>query len=76
MSSFEALVPAAPAGRFDGVERPYGVADVEALRGTGDVLLLGNDDKVAQVAKLHLSSIPKRYRQPRNIVFRERAPPD
>ncbi|MGC1304735.1 MAG: isocitrate lyase [Caulobacteraceae bacterium] len=34
MSSFEALVPNAPAGRFDGVERPYGVADVEALRGS------------------------------------------
>ena len=34
MSGFEALVPNAPAGRFDGVERPYSVADVEALRGS------------------------------------------
>ena len=34
MSSFESLVPNAPAGRFDGIERPYGVAEVEALRGS------------------------------------------
>ena len=34
MSSFEALVPNAPAGRYDGVERPYAVAEVEALRGS------------------------------------------
>jgi isocitrate lyase len=34
MSSFETLVPNAPAGRFDGVERPYSVADVEKLRGS------------------------------------------
>ena len=31
--SFEQLVPA-PAGRFDGISRPYGPAEVEKLRGS------------------------------------------
>ena len=30
---FDKLVPA-PAGRFDGIERPYTAADVEKLRGS------------------------------------------
>jgi len=34
MSGFESLVPGAPAGRFEGVERPYSPADVEKLRGS------------------------------------------
>ena len=34
MSAFETLVPNAPAGRFDGVERPYSAAEVEKLRGS------------------------------------------
>jgi isocitrate lyase len=34
MSGFEALVPHAPAGRFDMVERPYSAADVIKLRGS------------------------------------------
>src|SRR5579875_863575 len=34
MSGFDHLVPNAPAGRYDGVERPYTTADVEALRGS------------------------------------------
>jgi isocitrate lyase len=33
MTSFEALVPA-PAGRFDGISRPYGPGEVERLRGS------------------------------------------
>jgi isocitrate lyase len=33
MTLFSSLVPAA-AGRFDGIERPYGPADVERLRGS------------------------------------------
>ncbi|WP_324748950.1 isocitrate lyase [Sphingomonas sp. LY54] len=33
MNDFTALVPA-PSGRFDGIERTYGVADVERLRGS------------------------------------------
>ncbi|HEY5720715.1 MAG TPA: isocitrate lyase [Allosphingosinicella sp.] len=33
MSDFSSLVPA-PAGRFDGIDRPYGVEDVERLRGS------------------------------------------
>src|SRR5687768_6392684 len=33
MSDFSHIVPAAP-GRFDGIERPYGPADVERLRGS------------------------------------------
>ncbi|HJQ16679.1 MAG TPA: isocitrate lyase [Allosphingosinicella sp.] len=33
MSDFSSLVPAGP-GRFDGISRPYGVADVERLRGS------------------------------------------
>jgi isocitrate lyase len=33
MSDFSQVV-AAPPGRFDGIERPYGVADVERLRGS------------------------------------------
>ncbi|UUL83899.1 isocitrate lyase [Sphingomonas qomolangmaensis] len=32
-TSFETLIPA-PAGRFDGIERPYTPADVERLRGS------------------------------------------
>jgi isocitrate lyase len=34
MSSFERLIPGAPAGRYDGLERPYGPADVDKLRGS------------------------------------------
>jgi isocitrate lyase len=34
MPTFETLVPGAPAGRFDGIERPYGPADVAKLRGS------------------------------------------
>src|SRR5688572_14869157 len=33
MSDFSSLVPA-PAGRFDGISRPYGVEEVERLRGS------------------------------------------
>ena len=33
MNDFSSLVPA-PAGRFDGISRPYGVEDVERLRGS------------------------------------------
>ena len=32
--SFYDLVPSAPEGRFDGIERPYSVEDVEKLRGS------------------------------------------
>ena len=31
---FDQIVPAAPSGRFDGIERPYGPEDVEKLRGS------------------------------------------
>jgi isocitrate lyase len=34
MRGFEDLVPGAPAGRFDGVERPYTPEDVRRLRGS------------------------------------------
>ncbi|WP_279481975.1 isocitrate lyase [Aureimonas sp. SK2] len=34
MTDFYTLVPSAPEGRFDGVERNYTVADVERLRGS------------------------------------------
>ncbi len=34
MTSFKDLVPSAPEGRFDGVERPYTPADVQRLRGS------------------------------------------
>src|SRR5690554_7792734 len=34
MTDFYNLIPSAPAGRFDGIERPYSVADVERLRGS------------------------------------------
>jgi isocitrate lyase len=34
MTTFDAVVPSAPAGRFDGVTRPYGVEDVARLRGS------------------------------------------
>src|SRR3546814_13208575 len=33
-SDFTSLVPNAPKGRFDGIERPYTAADVERLRGS------------------------------------------
>ncbi len=32
--NYSNLVPGAPAGRFEGIERPYGPADVEKLRGS------------------------------------------
>ncbi|MGN6549644.1 MAG: isocitrate lyase [Pararhizobium sp.] len=34
MTDFYTLVPEAPEGRFDGIERPYSAADVERLRGS------------------------------------------
>ena len=34
MTTFEDLIPSAPAGRFDAVARPYGPQDVERLRGS------------------------------------------
>ncbi len=34
MTGFEDLIPSAPAGRFDGVERPYSRDDVLRLRGS------------------------------------------
>jgi isocitrate lyase len=34
MSGFESLIPNAPKGRYDGIERPYTAADVERLRGS------------------------------------------
>jgi isocitrate lyase len=34
VTNFADLVPSAPAGRFDGVERPYSAADVLRLRGS------------------------------------------
>jgi isocitrate lyase len=34
MTTFQDLVPTAPKGRFDGIERPYSPADVERLRGS------------------------------------------
>jgi len=37
MTDFYKLVPAAPKGRFDGITRPYAVADVERLRGSVEI---------------------------------------
>ncbi len=34
MSDFTTFVPNAPPGRYDGIERPYTVAEVERLRGS------------------------------------------
>jgi hypothetical protein len=34
MTSFRALIPSAPRGRFDGIQRPYTPGDVERLRGS------------------------------------------
>ncbi|AIC25924.1 MULTISPECIES: isocitrate lyase [Rhizobium] len=34
MTDFYKLVPNAPAGRFEGIERPYSAADVQRLRGS------------------------------------------
>jgi isocitrate lyase len=34
MTTFQDLVPSAPKGRFDGIDRPYTAADVERLRGS------------------------------------------
>ena len=33
-SAFHGIVPSAPVGRFDGIERPYGPEEVERLRGS------------------------------------------
>jgi isocitrate lyase len=37
MSNFQALIPTAPMGRYDGISRPYSVADVKRLRGSVQV---------------------------------------
>ncbi|KTR04320.1 isocitrate lyase [Aureimonas ureilytica] len=37
MTDFYKLVPAAPKARFDGITRPYAVADVERLRGSVEI---------------------------------------
>ncbi|WP_427026411.1 isocitrate lyase (plasmid) [Aureimonas ureilytica] len=37
MTDFHKLVPNAPPGRFDGIERPYAAADVARLRGSIDI---------------------------------------
>ena len=34
MTTFKDLVPSAPEGRFDGIERPYTADDVAKLRGS------------------------------------------
>src|SRR5579863_2459024 len=34
MSEFDALIPGAPTGRFEGIERSYTAADVRKLRGS------------------------------------------
>ena len=34
MSTFDDLIPSAPRGRFEGIERPYSPSDVERLRGS------------------------------------------
>jgi len=34
MSGIDSLIPNAPAGRFDGIKRPYSAAQVEKLRGS------------------------------------------
>jgi isocitrate lyase len=33
-ASFDSLIPSAPKGRFDGIQRPYSAADVAKLRGS------------------------------------------
>jgi isocitrate lyase len=38
MGDFRELVPGAPRGRFDNIERPYSVTDVERLRGSVQVV--------------------------------------
>ncbi len=35
--TFEQLVPNTPKGRFDGIDRPYGPAEVERLRGSVEI---------------------------------------
>ena len=37
MTDFYNLVPSAPKGRFDGIERPYTAADVRRLRGSVEI---------------------------------------
>ncbi len=37
MTDFYNLIPSAPKGRFDGIKRPYAAADVERLRGSGQI---------------------------------------
>ena len=46
------------------------LGNMQPLRRAGDVLLFRDNHEVAQVAKFHGAlTIPKRYSQPRNIVF-------
>ena len=37
MTDFYTLVPGAPKGRFDGIERPYSAEDVKRLRGSIEI---------------------------------------
>ncbi len=37
IATFETLIPGAPLGRFDGIERSYGAADVTRLRGSLEI---------------------------------------
>ncbi len=37
MTDFYNLVPGAPKGRFDGIERPYTAEDVKRLRGSIEI---------------------------------------
>lgn len=37
MTDFYKLVPNAPEGRFDGIERPYSAEDVKRLRGSVEI---------------------------------------
>ncbi len=69
MSDFASLVPQAPHGRFDGIERPYSAAEVERLRGSFPISYTlaerGANTPVAAAARRALHQrAGRRHRQP------------
>ena len=65
--TFEQLVPA-PAGRFDGISRPYTPAEVERLRGQQTVVLPRTPDQRAELARAGGFVVPDRAIDAQSLI--------
>ena len=63
--SFYDLVPSAPEGRYDGIDRPYSVEEVERLR--GDIKLIKQSIEVIETN--HLVHLDKKVNKINNILW-------